>query len=274
MSYDHKKLSEVLENKEQAIQLAEFFLKQMKEEIINNDEQSYADILEIICNHLIPEQFNLVWQIAESAIERIFISSLMMNFIRNHIPLDLFITPSMQNATKNMDEVRKSIADMKRFVQWHKENQGSDDFIVMTEFLEKSGKKAGLKKEEIRFNKRYLFHYHLLSLSDSIHLTPQASFPKALPNGTGMRVDLMLWVPDIEQFKLIIECDSYQYHDNKDTFDRDRKRSRYLQRKGYKVLQYSGGEIFRDPIRTSSELFDIIMDEYERVNKKINKNSL
>lgn len=63
-------------------------------------------------------------------------------------------------------------------------------------------------------------------------------------------------------------CLRYQYHQDRKAFDRDRQRSRAVQRKGYKVLQYSGGEIWRDPIRTSSDLYEHLVEAERELEKK------
>ena len=65
---------------------------------------------------------------------------------------------------------------------------------------------------------------------------------------------MFIWIPGDENFKLIVECDGFQYH-SKDTFTSDRKRDRLFQRKGYEVLRYSGSEIHRNPFEVSWDLF-------------------
>jgi len=77
----------------------------------------------------------------------------------------------------------------------------------------------------------------------------------------------MLWSPVLPKFKIIAECDSYQFHDNREKFDRDRARSRALQKRGFKVLQYSGGEITRKPVDISLSFYMDVLEEFDRVSK-------
>ena len=57
---------------------------------------------------------------------------------------------------------------------------------------------------------------------------------------------------------MVVECDSFQYHSDKVSFTRDRRRDRVFKRNGYEVVRYSGPEIHRDPIGASSELYDYL----------------
>ena len=46
--------------------------------------------------------------------------------------------------------------------------------------------------------------------------------------------------------KIGIELDGYEFHSDKDTFTRDRQRGRELQRLGWRVIRFSGREVFLD----------------------------
>lgn len=56
--------------------------------------------------------------------------------------------------------------------------------------------------------------------------------------------------------KICIECDGHAFHENKIQAQRDKKRDRYLQSKGYTVLRFTGSEIYRDHSKIMDELID------------------
>ena len=58
--------------------------------------------------------------------------------------------------------------------------------------------------------------------------------------------------------KYIIECDGHDFHEKtKEQVEYDKKRERVFVSKGYKVLRYSGSELYRDFEKITNELFDI-----------------
>lgn len=56
----------------------------------------------------------------------------------------------------------------------------------------------------------------------------------------------------------IIECDSFQYHGNKEGFIKDKKREREIVKLGYPILRFSGSEIVKNSIKVAREIFDFI----------------
>jgi very-short-patch-repair endonuclease len=56
---------------------------------------------------------------------------------------------------------------------------------------------------------------------------------------------------------MIVECDGHEYHERtKEQAARDKKRDRYFQSKGYKVLRFTGSEIWADPEGCASEIIE------------------
>lgn len=59
--------------------------------------------------------------------------------------------------------------------------------------------------------------------------------------------------------KLAIECDGHAFHEKtKEQATRDRKREREIIAKGYKVLRFTGSEIYKDPASCTREVMRII----------------
>lgn len=57
---------------------------------------------------------------------------------------------------------------------------------------------------------------------------------------------------------LAVECDGRAYHDNKDSFESDRKRDRELNSKNIRVLRFTGREINDNVTKCVSELEKVI----------------
>lgn len=92
------------------------------------------------------------------------------------------------------------------------------------------------------------------------HCTPQAAFPKEEieVEGRSIRVDILIWKPDDPNVKIIVKCDGYDPHSDRDTFRKDRKRDRKLQDSGYCVRRYSGSEINNTPFECAADLIDFL----------------
>jgi very-short-patch-repair endonuclease len=56
---------------------------------------------------------------------------------------------------------------------------------------------------------------------------------------------------------MVVECDGHDYHERtKEQARRDKKRDRYFQSRGLKVLRFTGSEIFADPQGCAEEVLD------------------
>lgn len=75
------------------------------------------------------------------------------------------------------------------------------------------------------------------------------------------RVDFLVKYKDL---KIVIECDGHEFHEKtKKQVQKDKRRDRYLTKLGYKVLRYSGSELFSEPGRVIEDLEEIFSAEYE-----------
>ena len=78
--------------------------------------------------------------------------------------------------------------------------------------------------------------------------------------------DMPLTIPDFAfpKAKIAIFCDGYKYHNDSDSFQKDRQQSRDLQLQGWCVLRFSGSEILNDT--------DAVVATIQRaINQKANK---
>lgn len=191
-----------------------------------------------------------------------------MNFLRYRHPFGLVVTRPMPNAPSDMNDLRNSIRELKGGLKSRRHRGGDMSPVALFRDLDAALKSGSVSEWQYDLNFHMLWCYHLLGLENALHLTPQAAFPRFLPGDKSARVDMLCWMPAQEKFQLVVECDGYQYHQDRKAFERDRQRSRAFQRKGCKVLQYSGGEIWRDPIRTSSDLYEHLVEGERELEKK------
>lgn len=67
---------------------------------------------------------------------------------------------------------------------------------------------------------------------------------------------------------VIIECDGHDFHERtKGQAQHDRERDRYMQKRGYRVMRFTGSELYRDPMKCAKELDDFLASD-ESVAKK------
>lgn len=70
-----------------------------------------------------------------------------------------------------------------------------------------------------------------------------------------------------EDFKLVIECDGFDYHSNKKQMTYDYERENVLKLNGYDVIRFTGSQIYNNPMEC---LYKII--EYIKLEGVDNKN--
>lgn len=58
--------------------------------------------------------------------------------------------------------------------------------------------------------------------------------------------------------KVAVELDGYEYHKDRDTFTSDRQRDRALQRDGWRVLHFSGREVYQNADACVQEVYAVI----------------
>jgi hypothetical protein len=61
--------------------------------------------------------------------------------------------------------------------------------------------------------------------------------------------------------KVAVELDGYDYHNDRNTFTNDRQRDRALQRDGWRVLHFSGREIYQNVDACVHEVYAVIAQQ-------------
>jgi very-short-patch-repair endonuclease len=89
------------------------------------------------------------------------------------------------------------------------------------------------------------------------------------------RVDFAIWDASLplelaDPRIMIVECDGHDFHERtKQQARRDKQRDRYFQSKGFKVLRFTGSEIYADPTECAQEIIgELAIDDGWRNRKK------
>lgn len=98
------------------------------------------------------------------------------------------------------------------------------------------------------FNERYLFR---LEVQEEIKF-----------RNSKYRTDINLTMCDLQRkfnHCFVIECDGHEFHEKtKGQVRKDRQRERHLMQLGYRVIRFSGSEIFENPDESALEVWKII----------------
>ena len=75
-----------------------------------------------------------------------------------------------------------------------------------------------------------------------------------------------LWVADalIPGARVVIECDGEYWHSRPEMQERDRKKDRYLESRGYKVLRLPEAAIRADVRGCVQRVVDFLIDRYKK----------
>ncbi len=77
-----------------------------------------------------------------------------------------------------------------------------------------------------------------------------------------IRVDFLFSVKYNPKLKIVIECDGHDFHEKtKEQARRDKNRDRELLKLGFKVLHYTGSEIWENPKKPLSDIKDLLIAE-------------
>lgn len=230
--------------------------EQKEQESDSNDPQPYSKFYEVFIDSTSVNNVKNVFEFCESPIERIFLNSLILLFLKNQF-IGLQIQAPSINIEQHISDYRTAHQNILSLEKQYQQMTGDFKLENFKEFFYQRIVRGEFTEEDFE---TFQMHTSIIKhfVWNSYHLTIQAGFPNFYSEGKGARADLLLWCPGDEDMKIIIECDGYKYHSSKSSFESDRKRDRIFQSLGYKVIRYSGTEIYRDPIEVASDLFNTI----------------
>lgn len=198
---------------------------------------------------------------AASDIERCLFHSMHFSFLGTHGPTGFVVL--------------NAIADVEEEIKWRQEQH------QVAARVDKDGgvkqfaawlREQGRSDEEVR--EAELHHWVLSMFSpSSLFFVPQAGLPHIKVNGKKVRVDALVFASHRPSLRVVIECDGFEWHGDKQSFTADRQRDRALKEAGYEVLRYSGPEIWADPAAMGWDLHDKLcaLRDAARVNIRMKK---
>jgi len=219
---------------------------------------------EIACHHL-NANIDTIYDYAQSPIEKLFLCCLLTVGMRFSPFMIVITAPIVADIVPaKMSALHKRNLDIKREVR---KNKGFPEIWHVADMLEMLGelepvayavipKHLDAIGREFTENMEYLTY----GLGKSFHVSLQPTFEKVRVEGKRIRPDMLFWVPTRPDFKLIVECDGFQWHSDKETFSNDRIRDRVLQQEGYRVFRFSGQEIVHDATLKTNEFIDYLSD--------------
>jgi hypothetical protein len=200
---------------------------------------------------------NFIEEYCESPIERIFFNALNLTayFIAGHN--FLCFVPSSKSVNEFINEVNDKLSYTRKVFQsiLEQPEAKASEFIPYIKWLAETGR----IEEDIRtlLCTGYCM-YGIVDFQNAFHLTIQANLDNVSVNGKRIRPDLLIWLPENDQFRLVIECDGFEFHKGKDSFINDRQRDRALKAAGFEVFRFSGTELYNDPISAAIEVIEYL----------------
>lgn len=258
-------LKDYLTEKEKTLCFSKIYL----EEFIFKDLESgtsYADkealeLSKFMIRTNLENNINLIFANAESFFEKYFLNLVNLNSLGQY---RLIFTPKFVSTIDTIKIIKEKEEEVnKLFIEFKKQtNKKEKDFIDYLEWLNQKSFITYDEKMELQYY--FIFYRGKFGLINAYHMTVQPGFVDVVINNHSIRPDALIWIPNNPNFKLIIECDGFQFHSGKDKFITDRKRDRLLQTMGFKVFRFSGTEFFKDPIETTGELHTYLKNNAKR----------
>jgi very-short-patch-repair endonuclease len=85
----------------------------------------------------------------------------------------------------------------------------------------------------------------------------------------GYRVDFAIVGGCLNEWEVAVECDGHNFHERTaDQAKHDRRRDRYLQAKGWRVMRFTGSEIVRDVRGCVDELVELLNALQDRAERE------
>jgi len=248
------RLLEILQDREKTKDFA-------KQCVQNQDDDTDASFLEfqLVCVH---RDLDVIFDHAESPIEKIFLCALEFSFLASG-HLVRMVAPS-RRALQDISQYRDGIVNAKAWRAFYEVVPLEKRVISFERLLDQVAVDEGLGSKWAANIKTDLLLGADLGFNDAFHVMPQAGFPDIQVDGRGVRADIFIFVPENPKVQLVVECDGFQYHNDKDQFLRDRKRDRAFAANGISVRRYGGAEINANPPDVSLDLLKYLVETWPK----------
>jgi len=216
-------------------------------------EKTYASLAR---TH-VTKNMNIVFNMAESPIETLLLSQIVVVFAL-YDPFSLIVPEHNFREQWNMVcQNRQEVLNI------HKETGGS--------LAEIEGEL--LNKNEWTLQLVLPVIHAASGEFDWVFMVPQAVFDKSVVETMPELKGVVPTRPDISfgklndkgypDCRLIVECDGFEYHKDKNAFTRDRQKDRIWKTAGVDVLRFSGREIHESPENCALDIFDFIRKSWD-----------
>lgn len=223
-------------------------------------DEAVFRLIRLWSEKLLAQSFDRVFRFSESPIETLFLNSLIvMSFFES--AFFLLFTPKFDSISETLKYTRERSDAIASALKQFKDATGLGD----REFLETIKSSPDIPIDWKQWTDMEVILIRGLKLNDRFHLSMQSTLQEMKVEGRVIRPDAFIWVPTRPDFKLIVECDGYQFHSDKAAFTRDRKRDRLLHAGGFDVLRYSGGEIWSNPAEVALDLLGHLKQAGQRL---------
>lgn len=197
---------------------------------------------------------DLVFGMVRSPIERVWINSLQVQFLRSSSML--VTTPRIVDFPAFHKSFSATLNRIDEFLEWYRGNGGT--LAELDSYFDQLARSGQL--DPVEHHRAYCdtMDYGVMPFRHAFHISLQAGFPRLGPGGGDIRIDALIWRPDRPDLLVAVECDGYAYHSSKQSFTQDRQRDRRLSSFGVRVFRFSGSEINRDPPQAVGELYNYL----------------
>lgn len=225
--------------------------------MIEKGHRNEAELIRAVLEMILIGNANLIEEYSESKLEQLFFNAI--NLISG-----MFFSPFFLRFTPSPPSVNKYISSLIEEIEYSR--QLEKEFLKLPDaepkefkqFLDWLADKGTISKELASKLHFFQITYNVLGFQNAYHFTMQAKFPDIKIQGRSIRTDLLIWLPFDNSFRLIVECDGFAYHGDKNSFTTDRQRDRVLKSHGYDVFRFSGPEIYKDPPNSAKELVEYL----------------
>lgn len=194
---------------------------------------------------------------ARSPIEKLFFNAFLLGLIKND-GMNFQFHGVFNNAPEDLDRFAahyESIRDSFELYQRETGDVEGKEFPQVVDRVVAAGEMTREQGNDLVTGVTFMYR---MNMWNAMHFALQPKFPGFGLRGRALTADLLMWIPGKPSVRIIVECDGFIYHSDREAFVADRRRDRMFQQRGYRVLRFSGTEIYADPIGMSAELFDAL----------------
>jgi hypothetical protein len=207
------------------------------------------------------KSLDTVFDNAESPLEIQFFTSLLIHSLPRHY-MGFWVEvchPSSGCREQVEDYAKSALPVAEQYFRWKATNPEPGEF---KNYLIRSGVPASEAKG-LETLAEFEFDFGLY-YRPRIMLQPR--FPEIRVEGRSLRADALVYIPGNPNARIIVECDGWVYHRDKQSFRRDRARDRAFTDSGYIVRRYAGAEIHESVFDASYDLVEYIYATFDCTN--------